>query len=235
MIAGDSKIFLLSDLGEPTTIGALASLRSFPYAVFTATGRVTVGTLDRIVNMGKRKIISVTLDDNSVLRVTADQKLLLLDGTYAPASDCAGKSLTPLYLGEKKGYPTFEEIGDYHLHALTSMDCERVRKVARMVGEYKRGDRLPPKTTVSHIDGNKKNCHPDNLDVSVNLDAKQRKFMHPYAKAIKEANEFIKANKRNHKVIAVEDAGEDFVYGCVSLNSKNLAVNGVFIGTIEDE
>lgn len=237
MISGDSKVYLLSKLDEPKTVADLATAGIYPLLVFTAEGRVTIGQVDRFVKFGVAKLLNVTLDDGTTLKVTPDQRFQLLDGTACKASELTiGKSLLPLYLSEEKqGYPMFAEIGGYNIHALTSMDCQRVRKVARMVGEFKHGDRLPPGTTVSHIDGNKKNCHPDNLNVIVKPDAKQRKFEHPFAKSLKDANAFIKLHPRNHKVALVSDAGSELVYGCASVSTRNLAVNGVFLNTIEDE
>lgn len=236
MISGDTKIYTLSNLSAPTTLAELAKGK-YPIPVFTAVGRVTVGWLDRIVSFGEMKVLRVTLDDGTFFKATPDQKLVCLDGTTVKAANLKpGNSLAPLYLSfDKQGYPMFEEISNYNVGAIASMDCQKVRKVARMVGESKYGDRLPPGTTVSHIDGDKKNCHPVNLDVSVNPDARQRKFVHPFAKSLKDAIEFINSTPRNHKVMSVADAGDDFVYGCVSLESSNLALGGVFFGTIEHE
>lgn len=236
MIAGDTKIFLLSNLKEPTTLAELHAKGGYPFPIFTTTDHVTVGWLDRIVPLGQTRVLKVTLDDGTSFKATPEQKIILLDGARVRVDYLSeGKSLRPLYLSRKQNYPMFEEISDYNLKAVVSMDCQKVRKVARMVGEFKHGERLPPGTKVSHIDGDKENCHPSNLDVSINPGARQRKFVHPFAKSLKDAIEFINQQPRNHKVVSVSDAGTDFVYGCVSVQTDNLALGGVFFGTIEDE
>lgn len=239
MLLGSSQVFLLRDLSKPTTLADLAISDSLPEPVLSFDGkRITVGFLERVVSCGKAPVISVMFDDHQGLHVTQDQPFLLFDGTPCPAKDLKpSNSLMPLYLGQdKRGYPTYRENTGYHLHAETEADCQKVRKIARMVAEYKEGTRLTSKTYVNHIDGSKYNCHPDNLAVTHKSEAKQRKFIHPFVKAVLDAKKIIESHPKNHKVVEVLPGEQHVnVYGCVVSPWNNIAIGGVFLQTANDE
>jgi hypothetical protein len=238
MLSGDTPIYLLRDLSKPVTLGELAHKGTFPEAVMSFDGtRITVGWLERVVSCGMAPVKSVIFDDHTGFKATSDQKLLYFDGT--PVSIDAvelHKSLMPLYLDkDKHGYPTYRENSGYHLDANTEADCQKVRKVARMVAEAKLSSRIVSNTYVKHIDGNRLNCHPDNLAVTVKSNAKQRKFIHPFIKAVLDANEIIESHPRNHKIVEVSSGGEYAnVYGCVVSPMNNVAIGGIFMVTDND-
>lgn len=239
MLLGSSQVYLLRDLSKPTTIADLAICDTLPEPVFTFDGtRITVGLLERVVSCGKAPVITVVFDNHSGLHVTADQPFLLFDGTPCLAKDLTpGKSLMPLYLGQnKRGYPTYRENTSYHLNAETEADCQKERKTARMVAEHKIGARVGSKIHVNHIDGSKYNCHPDNLAVTHKSDAKQRKFIHPFVKAVLDAKKIIESHPKNHKVVEVLQGEQHAnVYGCVVSPWNNIAIGGVFLQTANDE
>ena len=239
MFAGDTKIHLLRDLANPVTLADLAKSDSLPEPIFTFNGFcITVGYLEKVISCGKVPVKQVMFDNHEGIIVTPDQEFLLLDGTPTKLKDIElHKSLMPLYLSQDKhGYPTYQENTDYHLSAHTITDRHRTRKVSRMVAEAQTASRLIPNTYVNYIDGNKYNCHPINLAVTTKSNAKQRKFVHPFVKAVIEAQKIIETHPKNHKVVEISsDEQYANVYGCVVSPMNNVAIGGVFMVTADDE
>lgn len=239
MIAADTLIECLSDLSKLITIDTLYKTHSDTVIpVFTQTlERITVGCIERIVHLGKAPICVVETD-GSTLKVTPDQKFLLLDGSLCSAADLvAGKSLMPLYLRvDKIGNTLYLENTDYNAGALVVCDAAKERKVSRMVAETLLGSRLPKALFVTHVDDNKNNCHPSNIAVEHRSGYNNKCFIHPFIKAMKDAKEFIQANQRNHKVINVTSGGMEDVFGCIMKRGENnFAACGVFLKSAEDE
>lgn len=229
---------ILSDVMAPISLAELATRHSDdPVAVFTVTDRVTVGWLDAVAPGGVAHVLNIRLDDDTVLKVTEDQEFVLLDGTIIKAHDLKpGHSLCPLYLSlDKHGYPNYRETSSYNAGALTHIDHQKVRKVSRMVAEYKEGGRLIPSTFVTHVDQNRKNCHPINLTVTHKNNTKQRKVVAPIVAALKEAQKVIQAHPKNHKIIQVTIGKPEAVYSCVMPHSDNLAIGGVFLRSTKGE
>lgn len=238
MLSGKTHIYILSDLEKPVTLDELARSDRLPQPVFSFDGqRITVGWLEQIIPCGRSPVINVIFDNHDGLVVTRDQKLLLFDGSPASTEEnLIGKSLLPLYLSkDRHGYCTYRENTGYHLNANTEADCQKVRKVARMVAEAKLSSRLVSNTYVKHIDGNKQNCHPDNLSVTQKSGIKQRKFVHPFVKAVIDAQKIIESHHKNHKVVEVLPGEQVNVYGCIVTPMNNMAVNGVFVQTSDNE
>lgn len=238
MLSGKSHIYTLSNLETPRTLEELAHCDTLPEPVFSFDGvRITVGWLERVIHCGRVSVHDLIFDNHDGLVVTADQRLLLFNGDPVTLEEgVIGKSLLPLYLDrDKHGYPIYRENTGYHLNANTEADCQKTRKVARMVAENKLSSRLVSNTYVKHVDGNRYNCHPDNLAVTQKSGAKQRKFVHPFVKAVIDAQKIIESHPKNHKVVEILSGESVDVYGCIVSPMNNMAVNGVFVQTADDE
>lgn len=236
MFSGACKIFTLDDLSQPKTLEELARDSCKKISVFTYQDKVTVGLVDRVVLVGESGVYSIMLDDDSYLKVTGDQEFILRNGEVTKCTDLkCGDSLMPLYISyDRHGYPLYKENSDHNLINESSIDRRRVRKVSRMVAEYKVGVKLQEGTYVNHINENRKNCNPDNLSVEVKK-TKTREILDPYIRALKEAKEFIDLNGNNHKVKEVLVGEPEPVYRLIYSSLNNVAISGVFLKLDECE
>ena len=252
-LTGDTQV---QTLQGPITIERLAKSceedPSYKFPVFTwdhKDKKITVGwgCAARFVKVAK--VFLVRLDDGQTFRATGNHLWMLRDGSYAETTALSpGQSLMPLYLSTtKQGYTNYKENEDYHKDALTLKDRQRTRPVYRMVAEWKINQRLKPKTWVKFIDRDRSNTHPYNLNIIENKQPPRSKTWEPWVKAIKEAQEFIKANKSlatrrktlNHKVLSIEPLGEEPVFCLEVPGTRNYAIGnangGVFTHNSMDD
>ena len=110
------------------------------------------------------KIVEVKLDSGESIRCTPDHRFLLLNNQYLEASELKpGMSLMPQYFKDtRNGY-----LGLY----TRRVDGTLTRgAVHRMVAEYMLGRELLDEEVVHHLDGDKFNNEPNNLEVLLDTD-----------------------------------------------------------------
>lgn len=189
-----------------------------------------------------QQVFSIRLDDGAVLLASASSKIVTRFGLQkAPHELSPDESLLPFYNWvDHYGYPTYKEPG-----------TNNKRKIDRLVAEWKTGGQLPKGTIVEHKDKNRKNYHPDNLEVHIGKrgPVKKRRSL-KIAPAFREANAVIEecaaaspkmsviANKRrrkkrkwgdNHKVIDVSPGRLQPVYTADIHPEVAVSVSGVFL------
>ena len=129
------------------------------------------------------ELVRVWLDNDKYIDTTPDHLFMLRDGKWSEAQNLStGEPLMPLYLEStthksKKGYTTV-------YNPATSEYKEVHRIVPEYYGEIKKGEGK----VVHHLDFNKTNNNPDNLDCSMTF-MEHRKY---------------EASYKNHKVARVE-------------------------------
>lgn len=105
------------------------------------------------------QLVKITLTNKQTILVTPDHLFMVRDGSYVPAKDLKpNTSLMPLYIADNPNtkYSTISKVwykgrGDGYLH--------------RWVAESVLGRALLPNEVVHHLDGDKHNCSPENLQV----------------------------------------------------------------------
>lgn len=212
----------------------------FHVPVFSWDGlRITVGLASKCRPTGEEQLFSVVLDDGSELAVGASTAFLLRSGDEAlsPAELSRGDSLLPLYLSEdKQGYPTYKNVG-LRWPTGPKIDRQSVRKISRMVAEWKHGAPLPAGTYVEHIDGDRKNCHPDNLRIVHKPAKASRSKRYGLVDALKEAADVVREFEQirpkrlpnNHSVCDVTPMEMDVVYDLTVDTGNVIVLGGVFV------
>lgn len=244
-LTGDTVVLTLEG---PKTLAYLAKRceeePGFSVPLYTWDGeRITVG-IGIDARMTKRdKVYSVYLDDDTIIRGTADHPFMMRDGTYKPIKELqSGDSLMPLYLyRDKRGNQTYSENNDYWRSAVNTSDRKKVRRVARMVAEWKLGHRLESGTVVTLVDGNPSNCSPDNVTHKLIKDRKKAAWL----SAVSQANSLIDLNSNmckpplNHKVVKIVPGDVEAVYDISVPGTNNFAVGsysgGIFVHNSMDE
>jgi len=223
-------------LGAETLISTLAGPRPIsdfidkgPIRVFTWDGdRITVGEVE--IKDSTRLVIPycVELDDETKLVLCSETMLLLKTGAPRfPEQLAPEASLLPLYTkADVKGYPIYQEPGEWHRAALTPSDRNRWRRVSRMVAEWKLGRRCAPGDIVSYISKDRMNCAPENLRIH-QKDRKKTEKKVEFAEPLFEAQRFI--NKYNHKITRVYLDTSRSLLSIRGLGTANLSVGGVFV------
>lgn len=242
-LRGDSNVQLLSGPME------VLALRDYlqegrspqPMAVCWTGQRASVTPILGVRRLGTEQIYDVELDDGSVVHVSASAEFVMKSGITRPSFDLEpGDSLLPLYLGEDQlGYPTYQIPG-----RVTK------RKLSRLVAEWKLGKELGPGTFVEHIDGNRKNYHPDNLRISVDPLRARRSFTPQVVKVYKEVQALFdecaaaspslakivgkgrkkrRKGKTNHKITRVTPGPLSEVFTIMVNPECSIAVSGVFL------
>jgi len=218
---------LIPTLAGPRLISDLAE-ESGIVLVFTWDGtRVTVGEIE--IGDQLTKLCSVlSLDDDSSVIVSADSSVVLRNGTVAPVLELTpNQSLMPLYTRrDADGYLVYREPGEWHKGGKTLRDSWRTRRVGRMVAEWKMQRRCEPGDQVSFKDGDRTNCHPDNLVIEKKPRSRPE-IRAKFAEPLFEADRFI--NDNNHKVCQVTVDKARNMFSIRGLGAANLAVGGIFI------
>lgn len=100
------------------------------------------------------EVIAIGLDDGNELKCTPDHKIMLRDGTYKPAGELKeGDSLMPFY----------EWQTNVNRHTIVNLNDGSQGDEHRIVYSKFNGY-LKNGLVIHHIDGNKKNNNPDNLE-----------------------------------------------------------------------
>jgi len=76
--------------------------------------KLTIGNAHHPRKTGTKKVIEIHLDNNEVLKCTADHRLMLIDGTYKEAGKLScGESLMPFYhrINKYSGYQEIKTLG----------------------------------------------------------------------------------------------------------------------------
>lgn len=205
----------------------------FSTQVFTWDGlRFKVVTASNFRKLGEEQIFIVTLDDKSVIYVSASSAFMLRRGDYkmAPELD-TDESLLPLYLSsDNHGYSVFKD-----------PKSSKIRKLSWLVAEWKLGRSLEKGDIVNLIDRNRKNYHPDNLKITQNkaMATKSRKY--GLIRAADEIKTLFSEcaslsprlakiiSKKNHKVISVQPSMLEEVFSATIVGSDTVVVSGVFL------
>lgn len=196
--------------------------------VYTWDGvKVTVGEVE-VVEGRYAPCVALTLDDESRIIVSHGTTALLRSEDPVPIISLAVEtSLLPLYMKpDSAGYTVYKEPGNWHKGAKTQRDSFRQRRVSRMVAEWKMRRRCEPGDVVSFKDGDRTNCHPDNLKIEQKAPRKLKQKS-KFAEPIFEAARFIEEN--NHKVKLVRVDKSRNLFSIRGLEAANLAVSGIFI------
>lgn len=243
-LRGDCKLQCLT---RRLRIEDVASAFSASYGLeiptFIWTGyRVFIDTVTACNCVGERQIFGVHLDDGSAVYTSSDAEFVTRDGDIVVAAEIeSGTSLMPLYLSkDSHGYPIYKENNpEANKTAPCSTDRAPRRKICRLVAEWKLGHRLEPGTFVEHIDGDRKNCGPDNLKISFKPESVRKSTNYPITQAVKDGQDLIQEIKEsklnrhnelpdNHKVDYVEIMSVEPVYEIVT-SCGAVSVSGVFI------
>jgi len=227
-LSGPQKI---RDLSDRTVLNSEFSVLALAWV----SGGLTIEPVSDFRVLGQQQVFEVKLDDGGLVQASPSTLFVTLGGERKMAPELQpGDRLLPLYLEEDAhGYPTFRVPG-------------RVvkRKIARFVAEWKLGRKLPKGTNVLHIDKDRKNYHPDNLEIKLDGRGPKKGHKNPLITAYNDAKELLnefaavsplisqiveKKTKRNHKVVAVTPGKLSEVY-CASVRSMgSLCASGVFL------
>ncbi|MGE3483747.1 MAG: hypothetical protein AB7L09_03325 [Nitrospira sp.] len=204
--------------------------------VFIWTGsRLFFSEIKDFRPLGEEQIFDVVLDDGSTVRVSPSTHFMMRNGDRKTAPELApGDSLLPLYLEEEyHGYPTYR---------IPGRDVKQ--KIYRLMAEWKLGHPLDRGTEVKHLDGNRKNYHPDNLEIKLNARSKVRRRRNKLGRAFQEVNKLLaecaeaspliaeiaeKKIRRNHKVMSITPGRMGVVYTASVRSVGFVSVSGVFL------
>jgi len=163
----ETKIELLN--GQSMSVKDIISdyergIKHYVYSIDPETLDVVPGEIEWAGYTRKNaKVVRVILDNDESITCTPDHRFMMRDGSWKEAQDLInGDSVMPLYLDKtntktKKGYTTvYRPIKDEY------QDVHRL--VAEHYNLIERGSGL----VVHHMDFDKKNNYPDNLDCSMN-------------------------------------------------------------------
>ncbi len=128
-----------------------------------AHGRLVVTLLERPRYIGRDSLLEIVLDDRQRVYATPDHEFLLRDGRLSPAGILRpGDSLMPLYRSAQRGYEMVYQPLNGHLYPTHRLSDEwNLRH-----GIYEDA----PGTHRHHIDWNRRNNRPDNLERMVAAD-----------------------------------------------------------------
>jgi dCTP deaminase len=126
-------------------------------------GRLVVTLLEAPRYIGRDSLLEITLDDGQQVHATPDHEFLLRDGRLAPAGVLrTGDSLMPLYRTAQRGYEMVYQPLNGHLYPTHRLSDEwNLRH-----GIYADA----PGTHRHHIDWNRRNNRPDNLERMIAAD-----------------------------------------------------------------
>jgi len=226
-VGADTRINTVT--GDRVPLSLLAA--NAPVHVFTWTGRkISLGLL-RVQSAGRQPVTAVHLDDGSRLLVTSKQLAIARKSRILVNLDRVGLSLLPLYLGStSNGYPTYCQQGTGRQSAPSPCDQRRWRMVSRLAYEWRTGKPIPRGVYLRHVDGNRQNSHPDNLRAYTGAKIAR---MNKGLRALLDAQEALAALeaqiRHNHKIVAIEPAGEEETFDLIGDRCSNVAVAGIFL------
>lgn len=223
-IAADTIIHTLSGAERASTLAASHQ----EFYCFTWDGlRITVGRTKLVPEPRRAPTVRLALDDNTVLRVTADQLAVLRDGGEASPFS-SGLSLMPLYLGRTTaGYPTYKQTGELYKKAIAPCDRRRVRLVARMVYEWVAKTPIEAGRIVRYKNSDKTDCTPENLRIEGKPHPKRK----PKHRLMKLARVAQMKTPNNHKVVGFEPFEEEDVFDFLDTGCGTIAAGGIFLVT----
>lgn len=204
--------------------GHLADSGETIFCFTWATGRIIYGRC-AFQRAGIVTLQRAVLDSGSSLLLSADSVLLRRDGEPAPLMTLIDKSVMPLYMSATtNGYPLYRQVRSDRRDAPAPCDRKNYRPVARMVWEARTGQRLQPGFLIRHLDGDRRNCHPENLRAEGRLQRKPRR---------NKVRKHIEIQKmrlpNNHKLIGFTPWGDEPAVQVVPLDCVAVAVNGIFV------
>lgn len=225
-------------IGEDTNVhtlrgdrkaGALARTNETFYGFTWSQDRIVYGRVTA-ESAGEQELLRVVLDNGKSLLVSPGSILLRRDGEKTAMSNksfSSGLSVMPLYLSETtNNYPTFRQVTERRSDAPAPSDRKPWRSVARMVLEHKTGEPLQPGFLVRHLDGDRRNCHPENL----NLEGRLQKY--PRRNKMRHHIEVQQMTvPGNHKVLGYETWGTEPVVRLVPVDCTSVAVGEIFMVT----
>ena len=138
------------------------------------------GVVEKVwVTTTASKFIRITLDNNESIVTTPEHLYLLRDGTYTQAYNLTvGQSLMPLYFNSfKNGYEGVKLNSNGKFHSVYKLvadyfKSEEIKEARLRVNE---SDNMKYDIAIHHIDFNKKNNNPENLQP---LTAKEHWMLH---------------------------------------------------------
>jgi len=239
-LRGDMK---LETASGPVEIRRLADRASkapdFSEVAFVWTGaRFFATEVSQFQMIGQQQLFEVMLDDGQAVQVSASSQFVMKSGGLKiPQELRPGDSLLALYIkDDKHGYPTCRVPGK-----------AAKRKISRLMAEWRLGHELVRGTCVEHVDGNRKNYHPDNLRIIVDERRAVRSHKNAVVKVVEQANKLFeecaaaspkmakivklkkKKRKSNHKVASVVPGLLGDVYTAFVRSGGSLSVSGVFL------
>lgn len=203
------------------------------YAFTYAAGRIQLGRVG-FEHAEPEETCRVVLDNGKSLRCPLNTEVLSRDGDPVRVFNLKAVfgleqavSVMPLYLKTTPaGYVQFRQVWDRRTEAPAPSDRKPWRSLARMVWEWRTGQRLQPGFVVRHVDGDRSNCHPDNLRLEGTPQRRPRKNKlrhHIAAQRLKLPN--------NHKVVGIAPWEVETVCRVVPLDCTNVALDEVFVVT----
>lgn len=205
-------------------VGNLASLEETVYAFTYTYGRIQLARVG-FEHAGEEETARVVLDNGKSLRCPLNTELVSRDGDMLRVFKLEDQSVMPLYLKKTSGgYVQFRQVWHLRKEAPAPSDRKPWRSLARMIWEWRTGQRLLPGFVVRHIDGDRSNCHPDNLRAEGKPQRRPRTNklrFHIAAQKMKVPN--------NHKVVGIGPWGVEPVCKVVPLDCTNVALDEVFV------
>ena len=134
------------------------------------SGDFKPGEIEKVWVTGtKSDFIKITLDNNQTVVTTPDHLYMLRDGTYSQAQDLTvGQSLMPLYFNEyQNGYDGIKLNSTGKYHSVYKLVAEYYKKseIESAKSRVKESDDMNYDVAIHHIDFNKHNNVPENLQV----------------------------------------------------------------------
>jgi hypothetical protein len=207
-------------------VGNLARMGETVYGFTYTMGRIQLGRVG-FERLEPEETCRVVLDNGKSLRCPLNTELVSRDGDNLRVFQANDQSVMPLYMKTTPaGYVQFRQVWDRRKEAPAPSDRKPWRSLARMIWEWRTGQRLQPGFVVRHIDGDRSNCHPDNLRMEGKPQRKPRKNKlrnHIAAQRMTLPN--------NHKVVGIAPWGDEPVCKVVPLDCTNVALNEVFVVT----
>lgn len=164
-LQGDTLVFTADGRGNVPIKTLAAEGRDVPVFCLDENKKVAIRTMRNPRITGRSSLLKITLDDNSVIKVTPNHKFLLKSGEYREASSLvAGDSLRILTRYESSLKDVFKEKNlnqDYlWLNNEGSNEAEH-----RLIASYSYNTPIPPGFVVHHRDRNARNNAPTNLEI----------------------------------------------------------------------